>query len=79
MILSHSSMQDWVFEGVAFNAYSLDQNPEDAIATFRYFNEELGIHFYSNNEEEQKIYNELSTWTNEGIAWHSDYISSEII
>ena len=27
----------------------------------------------------EKIYNELSTWTNEGIAWHSDYISSEII
>lgn len=70
-ILSNPSLGNFAYEGIAFNVYSLsDDPPSDALPVYRYLNEANRSHLYSSSPNEQSILNASSDWLNEGIAWY---------
>jgi hypothetical protein len=66
----------WTYEGVAFSAYSVSHHPEDAVAVFRYYNQETDYHLYSTSSYEQDLFSQDSNWINEGIAWYGDALTT---
>jgi len=62
------------YEGPAFNVYSIDDKPSDALPVYRYLNSDNNSHLYSSSPYEQSILNASSGWTNEGIAWYGESI-----
>ena len=66
----------WEYEGGAFSSYSTSEYSDDAVAVFRYLNEESGNHVYSTSTVEQEILDQDSNWINEGIAWYGDSFST---
>ena len=72
LILANPSMQNFSYEGIAFNVYSAAEAPSGSLSVVRYFNNNTGSHLYSTNSTEQGILNSSADWTNEGIAWYGD-------
>ena len=70
-----SQMPNLKYEGVAYNAYSTDNQPENSIAVVRFYNLSTNSHLYSTDSYEQSLLNRNSQWINEGIAWYADPIS----
>jgi len=62
---------DFLYEGIAFDVYSVYNYPSHAIPVIRYLGV-TGIHLYSTSTIEQNILDESSDWLREGIAWYAD-------
>ena len=70
-----SAQGDYVYEGVAFKAYSLEYGAAHGkLEVVRFFNTQSNTHMYSSSEHECKILSESNFFVNEGIAWYSDFI-----
>jgi hypothetical protein len=61
----------WVFEGVAFFAFTADVRPAETVPVFRFLNNQTGCHFFTTSEIERDklIQNFSAVWIFEGIAW----------
>ncbi len=62
------------YEGAAFNVYSIDDKPLDAMPVYRYLSSDNNSHLYSSSPYEQSILNTSSGWINEGIAWYAESV-----
>lgn len=64
----------WTYEGEAFYAYPLGQQPPGAIPVWRFWSDGLGTHFYTIRDgEKNKLVDDYShVWTSEGIVWYVD-------
>ena len=67
-----STMSNFVYEGVAYNVYSTEDHPANAVAVVRYYNSSLNSHVYSTSAYEQYVLNQDPLWTNEGTAWYGE-------
>ena len=74
-----SNLDDFIYEGKAYDAYSIDDRPTNAVAVVRYYNNALNSHVYSTSAYEQSVLNQDSMWMNEGIAWYGDEMPSIFI
>ena len=74
-----SNLDDFIYEGKAYDAYSIDDRPTNAVAVVRYYNSALNSHVYSTSTYEQSVLNQDSMWMNEGIAWYGDEMPSIFI
>ena len=70
-----SSESEYIYEGVAFKAYSLEYGAaNEKLEVIRFFNTQSNTHMYSSSENECEILNESDLFINEGIAWYTDFI-----
>ena len=70
-----SSESEYIYEGVAFKAYSLEYGAaNEKLEVIRFFNTQSKTHMYSSSENECEILNESDLFINEGIAWYTDFI-----
>jgi hypothetical protein len=69
-IIASNSFSTWLYEGAAFNCYSLNQKPDSSIAVVRYLDISSGSHVYSTSAVEQSILDNSGNYLNEGIAWY---------
>ena len=74
-----SNLDDFIYEGKAYDAYSIDDRPTNAVAVVRYYNSTLNSHVYSTSAYEQSVLNQDPMWMNEGIAWYGDEMPSIFI
>tara|TARA_Y100000589_G_scaffold331639_1_gene386070 strand:+ start:921 stop:1937 length:1017 start_codon:yes stop_codon:yes gene_type:complete len=63
------SLPDFVFEGVAFRAYSSDSSA--TVAVHRFFNTEIGGHFFTSNKIEMDAVLEMEQFRYEGEAFYA--------
>ncbi len=63
----------WIFEGIAFFAFTADTRPAETVPVFRFFNVQNGCHFFTASETERnKLLNNFpDIWIPEGIAWYA--------
>ncbi len=61
----------WVFEGIAFFAFTAITRPAETVPVFRFLNIQNGCHFFTTSEiERDKLINNFpGIWIFEGIAW----------
>ncbi|AHF62987.1 Large exoprotein involved in heme utilization or adhesion [Synechococcus sp. WH 8109] len=70
-----SSEGEYIYEGVAFKAYSLEYGAaNEKLEVIRFFNTQSNTHMYSSSEDECELLNESDLFVNEGIAWYTDFI-----
>ena len=74
-IIASSSFSSWLYEGAAFNCFSVDQRPDSSLAVVRYLDRSSGSHVYSTSPVEQSILDNSLNYLNEGIAWYGDLAS----
>lgn len=69
-ILANDRLNNWVFEGVAYNAFSSSNSL--TIPLYRFYRTDAAVHFYTASETEKNsiIANGGSTWNFEGIAYY---------
>ena len=61
------TLSDFVYEGVAFRAFGSDS--ETTVAVHRFFNIEVGGHFFTASELEKNTVIEMPTFRYEGEAF----------
>lgn len=63
----------WVFEGIAFFAFTANTRPAETVPVFRFVNNQTGCHFFTTSEAERDklIHNFPGVWIFEGIAWYT--------
>jgi hypothetical protein len=63
----------WVFEGIAFFAFTATTRPAETVPVFRFFNVQNGCHFFTTSagERDKLINNFPDIWIFEGIAWYA--------
>jgi Repeat of unknown function (DUF5648) len=63
----------WDYEGIAFYAFPIDQQPADTVPVYRLWSDTLGSHFYTADEAERSslLKDGSALWTDEGIAWYA--------
>jgi len=73
-VVANYSSDVWTYEGVAFYAYPVGQQPADTLPVYRFWSPLVSHHFYTMDETERDyiIANYSSdVWTYEGIAWYA--------
>ena len=63
------SLSDFVFEGVAFQAFASDSSA--TVAVHRFFNTEIGGHFFTSNQVEMEAVSEMEQFRYEGEAFYA--------
>ena len=63
------SLSGFVFEGVAFRAFSSDSS--STLAVHRFFNTEIGGHFFTSNQVEMEAVSEMEQFRYEGEAFYA--------
>ena len=63
------SLSGFVFEGVAFRAFSSDSS--STVAVHRFFNAEIGGHFFTSNQVEMEAVSEMQQFRYEGEAFYA--------
>ena len=63
------SLSDFVFEGVAFQAFASDSSA--TVAVHRFFNTEIGGHFFTSNPVEVEAVSEMEQFRYEGEAFYA--------
>ena len=63
------SLSDFVFEGVAFRAFDSDSSTTEAV--HRFFNTEIGGHFFTSNQIEMEAVSEMEQFRYEGEAFYA--------
>ena len=71
-IVASSNLSHYIYEGIAYKAYSHDDKPENSVAVVRFYNTNTGSHLYSTSSYEQSLLANDLSWINEGIAWYGD-------
>ncbi|UCD50972.1 MAG: hypothetical protein JSW27_26040 [Phycisphaerales bacterium] len=63
----------WDYEGIAFHAYPVDQQPAETIPIYRFWSDALATHFYTADEAERDhlLKDSPDLWTYDGIAWYA--------
>lgn len=62
----------WTYEGEAFYAYPIGDEPDWTKPVYRFWSGGNGSHFYTISESERdKLLADQSVWTYEGIAWYA--------
>jgi len=63
----------WMYEGVAFYAFSEAVRPPGTLKVYRFWSGPLGHHLYTTNEAERDVLisNFSYVWQYEGIAWYA--------
>jgi len=63
----------WSYEGPAFYAYAVGNEPSDTVPVYRFWSGTFGYHFYtiSAREKDSLIENYPEVWAYEGIAWYA--------
>ena len=75
LLISSPEYSNFIFEGEAHSAYSLDYGQKDGLlAVKRFYNQSTGSHVYSSSQEEQEILGLNPLFVDEGIAWYSEPI-----
>ena len=73
LLISSPEYSNFIFEGEAHSAYSLDyRQKDDLLAVKRFYNQSTGSHVYSSSQEEQEILGLNPLFVDEGIAWYSE-------
>ena len=63
------SLSDFVFEGVAFQAFGSDSSA--TVVVYRFFNTEIGGHFFTSNQVEMEAVSEMEQFRYEGEAFYA--------
>ena len=75
LLISSPEYSNFIFEGEAHKAYSLEDRQNDGLlAVKRFYNQSTGSHVYSSSQEEQEILGLNPLFVDEGIAWYSEPI-----
>ncbi len=63
----------WIFEGIAFFAFTANTRPAETVPVFRFLNSQTGCHFFtaSTSERDKLLTNFPGIWIPEGIAWYA--------
>lgn len=63
----------WSYEGPAFYAYPVDNEPSDAVPVYRFWSGSFGYHFFtiSEKEKDKLIADYPDVWAYEGVAWYA--------
>ena len=70
------NLDEFTFEGTAFNAY--ETQVEGSIPIYRFFEPTIGVHFYTPSEVERDVVdNELDNYDSEGIAYYALPLETE--
>ena len=73
-IIANNNLSNYIYEGIAFNAYSYNNKPKNSVAIVRFYNTITGNHLYSTSSYEQSLLADDLSWVNEGIAWYGDAV-----
>lgn len=62
----------WTYEGVAFYAYKIGDQPDWTMPVYRFWSDARKTHFFTITESERdKLLDDSGAWTYEGIAWYA--------